>query len=254
MKTGFAIVAAALFSLSGWGRAAGPEDYSSLLRAKKFSEAERVANARLAQDPSDAAALAAKAEAIVAMQRTGRIDEAVRLGEQCVAAHPQQSGCYLALGDALGAKAKHAGPVSAMGYAAKIRDAFFRAVELDPYNTDARFALLDYYMQAPALVGGGKGKARSLAAQTEAINPAAARLMQAQLALANEDYAQAEERLVSVQPRNDHMVADRQRDLLVELAHRYAADNRLADSERVLRVVRKRFPERDQDLSGPAPR
>lgn len=244
MKTISAIFAAVWFNMFACGAAGAVEDYSSLLRARRFAEVERIANARLAQQPDDANALAAKADAIAASDPDGRIDEAIRLGEQCIAAHPQQSGCHLALANALGVKAKHAGPVSAMSYATKIRDAITRAVELDPHNTDARFALLDYYMQAPALIGGGKGKARALAAQTDAINPSAARLMQAQLEMADKDYTKAEADLMSIHPVNDHMVADRQHDLLVELGHRYAADNRRADSERVYQVLQKRFPGR----------
>ena len=132
-----------------------------------------------------------------------------------------------------------------MGYATRIRDAFLKAVELDPHNTDARFALLDYYMQAPALVGGGKARAHDLVTQTEAVNPAAARLMQAQLALAGKDDAQAQAILLAVQPGSDEMVADRQRELLVKLGQRYQADGKHADSERIFQFVRQRFPEID---------
>jgi tetratricopeptide (TPR) repeat protein len=242
MKTRSALAAAAWFSLLFSCMAMAADEYSSLLRAKKFAEAESIANARLAQDPNDGAALAAKSEAIVEEGAADRFDEAVSLGEQCVAAHPKLSGCYLARGNALGAKAEHASPVSAMGYARRIRDSFVKAVELDPHNTDARFALLDYYMQAPALVGGGKGKARELAAQTSGINPAAGALMQAQLAIADRDFAQAESTLLAVQPGNDEMVADRQRDLLAALGQRYQAEKRYADKERLLQVLHNRFP------------
>jgi hypothetical protein len=162
-----------------------------------------------------------------------------------VAAHPRHSGCYLASGNALGAKARHAGPVAAMGYATRIRDDFLKAVELDPHNTDARFALLDYYMQAPRLVGGGKARARALAAQTEAVDPAAARLMQAQLALGEKDDANAQAILLALQPGSDEMLADRQRELLVTLGQHYQADGKAADSERIFHFVRQRFPDAD---------
>lgn len=243
MKTRSALAAAAWFSLLFHCVAAAADEYASLLRAKKFAEAERMANARLAQEQNDGPALAAKADAILASGAADRVDEAVSLADRCIAAHPQMANCYLARGNALGAKARNASPVSAMGYATRVRDSFVKAVELDPHNTDARFALLDYYLQAPAIVGGGKRKARALAEQTEGVNPAAARLMQAQLELADKDFAKAEDDLMSVHPANDHMVADRQRDLLVELGHRYVADRRHADSERISNIVQQRFPE-----------
>jgi tetratricopeptide (TPR) repeat protein len=242
MKTRSTIAAAAL---AGLVVCAAATPFASLLRAHKFAEVEKIASARLASDPTDPDALIAKADAIVALDPDRRTDEAVRLSEQCLAAHPQHSGCYLASGTALGAKARHAGPMSAMGYATRIRDDFLRAVELDPRNTDARFALLDYYIQAPRLVGGGKAKAHALATQTEAVNPAAAQLMQAQLALAEKDYAKAQATLLAVQPGSDEMVADRQRELLVALGQRYQADGKRADSERIFHIVRQRFPDSD---------
>jgi len=244
MKTRSRFAAAALAGLAVCAvQAATP--FASLLRAHKYAEVERIADADLARDPADADALIAKADAIVALAPDARADEAVKLAEQCVAAHPQHSGCYLASGNALGAKARHAGPMSAMGYATRIRDDFLKAVELDPRNTDARFALLDYYIQAPRLVGGGKARAHALAAQTEAVNPAAAKLMQAQLALGAKDETQAEALLLGVQPGSDEMVADRQRDLLVALGQRYQAEGKHADSERISHILRQRFPASD---------
>lgn len=244
MKTRSTIAAAVLAGTVA-GAAAAATPLASLLRAHKFAEAERIADAALARDPADPDALIAKADAIVALDPDGRADEAVRLAERCVAAHPRHSGCYLASGNALGAKARHAGPLSAMNYATRIRDDFLKAVELDPRNTDARFALLDYYLQAPRVVGGGKARAQALAAQTEAVNPAAARLMQAQLALAEKDDAQAQAILLAVQPGSDEMVADRQRDLLVALGQRYQAAGKRADSERIFQIVQQGRPDID---------
>lgn len=244
------ISAAALLGLLFCADAGAANEYSPLLRAKKFVEAEKMANTRLAQEPSNADALVAKVTAILGAGPASRFDEAVKLGEQCVAAHPQQSDCHLAFGNALGAKAMNAGIISAMGSAGTIRDAFKKAVELDPHNSDARFSLLEYYMQAPALVGGGKAKAQALVTQTSAVNPEAGKLMLAQLDLADGQVAKAEATLLAVQPGNDDMVADRQRDLLASLGHRYLADKKYADSERVFRIVQKRFPDSEMGLYG----
>jgi hypothetical protein len=88
-------------------------------------------------------------------------------------------------------------------------------------------------------------KARSLAAQTEAVDPAAAMLMRAQLALAEKDEAQAEALLLTVQPGSDGMAADRQRDLLAMLGRRYHTQGKHADGERILHMLRERFPAND---------
>jgi hypothetical protein len=51
----------------------------------------------------------------------------------------------------------------AMGMAGDIREAFQKAVELDPSNMDAQFGLMGYYLAAPAIAGGGIDKARDQA-------------------------------------------------------------------------------------------
>jgi tetratricopeptide (TPR) repeat protein len=250
MNTRSPFVTAALLTLFVSAEASAANEYSPLLRTKKFAEAEKMANARLARDPANADAIVAKVEAILGAGPASRGEEAVKLGEQCVARHPQASNCYLAWGNALGAKAMNAGIMSAMGYAGTIRDAFIKAVELDPRNTEARFSLLQYYVQAPALVGGGKGKAQTLATQTAAINPDAAKLMLAELDIAADRFAGAEATLMAMQPGSDETVADKQRDLLASLGFHYLNEKKFGDGERVFRVLQKRFPDSEMGLYG----
>jgi tetratricopeptide (TPR) repeat protein len=225
-------------------------DYSALLRTHKFAEAERTASAKLAQDPSNVDALVAKSDAILGSGAAGRIEEAVKLGEGCVASHPQVSQCHVALGNALGAKAMANGIMSAIGYAGTIRDAFKKAVELDPQNMEARLSLLQYYMQAPAIVGGGSGKAKTLAAQTVAINPDGGKLMMARLDASDDKLAQAEAAVLAMPTSGNEAVADGQRDLMVNLGNKYMNDKRFADSERMFREAFRRHPDSDGALYG----
>ena len=51
------------------------------------------------------------------------------------------------------------GMMSKMSMAPKLRNAFETAVKLDPSLTEARSALIEYYLQAPSMVGGGADKA-----------------------------------------------------------------------------------------------
>lgn len=250
MKSSLTIAAGALAALLCAQAAAN--EYSALLRTHKYADVERIANARLAQEPANADALAAKNDAILSGGGQSRVEEAVRLGEQCVAFHPQVSNCHLALGNALGSKAMSAGIMSAMGYAGTIRDAFKKAVELDPQNMDARFSLLQYYMQAPAIVGGGSGKARALAQQTVALNADAAKLMTARLDASDDKLAKAEASVLSMATSSNDAVADGQRDLLVNLGNKYLSDKRFADSERMYREAQKRFPDSESAVYGVA--
>jgi tetratricopeptide (TPR) repeat protein len=225
-------------------------DYSALLKTHKFAEGEGIASAKLAQDPANLEALVAKSDAILGSGAAGRIEEAVKLGEGCVASHPQVSQCHVALGNALGAKAMANGIMSAIGYAGTIRDAFKKAVELDPQNMEARLSLLQYYMQAPAIVGGGSGKAKTLAAQTVAINPDGGKLMMARLDASDDKLAQAEAAVLAMPTSGNVAVADGQRDLMVNLGNKYMNDKRFADSERMFREAFRRHPDSDGALYG----
>jgi tetratricopeptide (TPR) repeat protein len=138
-------------------------EYSAPLKAKKYAEVERMSNAKLSAEPNNADALIAKSKAILAQNVESRFDEAAKLAEQCIAAHPQRSDCHEALGEALGSKAMAGGIMSAIGYAGKIRDAFQKAVELDTNNLTARSSLQQYYVMAPGIAGGSTDKAQSLA-------------------------------------------------------------------------------------------
>jgi tetratricopeptide (TPR) repeat protein len=222
MKVYLTIAAAAALPLLASTPATGASDSHALIREHRYAEAEHVATDRLAQDPADRDALIDKSEAILGRGQASRIEEAVKLAEQCVAAHPRDSNCHLALGNALGAKASNAG-ISAMGYAHTIRDSFKQAVELDPHNLDARFALLQYYIEAPRIAGGGIGKAKALAQQTSAINEDAAKLMQARLDLAAGHAEQAQAEALAVQAHGDEALADNQRELLAKIGAKYSS-------------------------------
>jgi tetratricopeptide (TPR) repeat protein len=65
-------------------------------------------------------------------------------------------------------------------------------VELDPGNWEARSDLAEFYLDAPAIVGGGKDKARAQADTLMQFNPAAAHLVLARIAGKNKDTVGAE--------------------------------------------------------------
>ncbi len=78
-----------------------------------------------------------------------------------------------------------------MRVARRIRAAYETAVELAPENVDAHYGLLVYALQAPAVAGGGRARARQQAERLEAIDPAWGAFARASLAAA-EGEAEAE--------------------------------------------------------------
>jgi cytochrome c-type biogenesis protein CcmH/NrfG len=59
----------------------------------------------------------------------------------------------------------------AFGRARKAKNAFEKAVQLDPKNVDAMSDLFEYYFEAPGVVGGGLDKAEAVAKMIVALEP-----------------------------------------------------------------------------------
>lgn len=233
------------------GPAANAHEFSALIKEKKYAEAEKAASTKLGVDPTNVDALIARIELIVVQGQESRLDEGVALAEQCIAAHPQNAECHSAMGDTLGTKAMMGGIMSAVGYATKIRDAYKKAVELDPKNLDARFSLLQYFQQAPGIVGGGSGKARDLAADTAKVNADAGKLMLASIELADKEPAKAEALLLSVNPPStDEVLVNAQRNTLVGVGVQYTRDKKYAEATRVFSTIEKRYPENQSGAYG----
>ena len=226
-------------------QAAGANEYNALIKAKKYSEAEKAATAKLVQDPANAEALAGKVVAILAAGNDSRVDEAIKLSEQCLRAHASLSICHLANGKAVGMKAMQGGMMAAMGSAGKIRDAFKRAVELDPRSMDARFSLLQFYVLAPGMMGGGVARAEQLVAETTALNGEAGKLMAGYVDLKEGRVAKAEAAAMAARPGADDELRERQEALLVNIAGKHMSDKKYGDAERVLREAARRFPDSD---------
>src|SRR5580658_8319818 len=87
-------------------------------------------------------------------------DAAITSAERAVAIDPKSSVYHEWLGRAYGEKADHSSMFSALGLARKTHREFEVAVELDEKNFPARQALIEYYCEAPGIVGGGEEKAK----------------------------------------------------------------------------------------------
>ena len=217
-------------------------EYSALLRDHKFAEADKAASARLAKEPANPDALVARSRAVMSLDDT-RLDEAIALAQKCVAAHPANARCHVALGQAMGTKAMSGGMSEGLALAGQIRDAFKKAVELDPASIDARFALLDYYIMAPFVVGGGTGKAQTLARDSASISPELSKLMQAKVDIKEGNLDKAEANALAAKPGTSEELRERQDEVLAAVAANALRDKKFADAERVLREGMKRYPD-----------
>lgn len=83
---------------------------------------------------------------------------------------PTRSMVQVWLGRAWGHRAE-ANKIMALSWARKAKDAFEKAVSLDGKNIDALDDLFEYYVNAPAIVGGGLDKAEQVAKKIAMIEP-----------------------------------------------------------------------------------
>jgi tetratricopeptide (TPR) repeat protein len=111
---------------------------------------------------------------------------------QAVRLDPQNSNYHMWLGRALGQQAGAASFLSAYSLSKQARQEFETAVRLDPRNAEALSNLGEFYVDAPAVVGGGLDKAESVAEELDRIDRARAAELRGRIAGANRDYASQE--------------------------------------------------------------
>ncbi len=162
-------------------------------------------------------------------------DVAIPACEKAVELVPNSGVYHLWLGRSYGEKADHSGFLSAAGLARKVHAEFERAVELSPNSWEARTDLAEFYVEAPAIVGGGKDKARAQATLLAPLNPAMAHWVIARIAEKNKDNATAEQEYRAAIDASQGGVR-----AWLNLAGFYRHMNRFDEMEQALRTMESR--------------
>jgi tetratricopeptide (TPR) repeat protein len=155
-------------------------------------------------------------------------DNAIKSGERAVQLNPNNANYHLWLGRAYGSKAEQAGALSAFSLARKTVASFEKSVQLNPSDWHARRDLAEYYVEAPAIVGGGKDKARKLA-DTTANDPATAAWIRAILAMQDKQAGEAEQQFRAAIAASGNSGA-----MWLELARFYKQQQRWADFDKAM--------------------
>jgi tetratricopeptide (TPR) repeat protein len=219
-------------------------------QAKNASQSSRLAKG-IAQyeaeqlDPAKATlAPLAKSGDAVAMFYLGRIaieqsdgDAAVTWLEEATKQNDRSSLYHQWLATAYGVKAGAANPMAQMTLLPTLKRESERAVELDSSNIDARVNLMQFYLQAPPMVGGGVDKAREQLAAITALNPYQGQLQSAAIAENQKDSVAAERILRDLAAAFPDSSTPS-----VRLATYYANQKRYDDAFRVLEERLRRSP------------
>jgi tetratricopeptide (TPR) repeat protein len=151
-----------LFSEYVW--AAPPDQQNDtvkqLIDAEHWKRARAVLDPQFDAHPEDAQTLYLLAQVKVAFNK---LDEALTLAQRAVALDDKNSYYHLELGIVYGELASKASFLSAHSLAIKFRKEVELAIELDPSNLEALYAMMQFKYRAPAIIGGSKEEARALA-------------------------------------------------------------------------------------------
>lgn len=145
------------------------EKGKTLMQNKKYPEATKVFSA-IEDDEKDYAAAQYYLGRIAFDQK--EYDDAAEYFEEATEANKKNSEYFQWLGDTYGTIAQDANVVRQGFLAPKMKTAWETAIGLDPKNINARLSLIEYYTQAPSVMGGSFDKAKDVAKQIIKLNPA----------------------------------------------------------------------------------
>jgi tetratricopeptide (TPR) repeat protein len=160
---------------------------------------------------------------------------------------PRSSVIQHWLGKAYGRRAETSSFLTAPRYASRCREHFEKAVELDPNNVEAMNDLLEYYLEAPGILGGGLEKAEALAARISAKDPVEKHYALARLAEKRKEFHTAEQHL-----RSAVDLAPKQVGRVVDLAKFLAKQGKVSESDAMFQRAAKLAPDHPKVLFGRA--
>lgn len=140
----------------------------------------------------------------IALGKLGRWPEAAVVLEGASARAPGDIDLLVDLANAQGQQALGSGLFGKFTGARKAAATLERAVAQAPGSVEARSGLFLFYLNVPAVAGGGRDKALAQLAEIERLSPLDARLGRVEVANADKDYAQAFALLAALQRDYPH--------------------------------------------------
>jgi tetratricopeptide (TPR) repeat protein len=173
--------------LLGAGRSAASDfdQAVALFQAKHFPDARAAFEKLASSEPQNAAVHYYLGR--IALDRDDA-DSAIDEMEKAAAGDPKNSDYYLWLGSAYGVYARQHSSISK---ACKCRDAFIKAVELNPDNIEARAALATFYRMSPWFIGGSMDKAHTQADEIKKRDPLRGAQIEGEICIAEKKYDDA---------------------------------------------------------------
>lgn len=125
-------------------------------------------------------------------------DDSISETEHAITLNPNNAEYHRLLGEACGRKAARSSWLAGVGLAKRTRAELERAAELDPRNVPVRRDLVNFYVRAPGLVGGGEQKALDEIQQVFALDPVEGHLARLDYDQERKQWDQADQECKSV--------------------------------------------------------
>lgn len=143
------------------------DEAKQLIADKHFVKAEQLLSVYVQQNPNDLIGIELLGDAFGYQKKW---DSAITNYKFLVSKQPQNANAHYKYGGALGMKALSVSKLKALGIIGDVKEAFLKAAELDTNHIDARWALVELYMQLPGIIGGSKSKSFKYADELEKLS------------------------------------------------------------------------------------
>jgi tetratricopeptide (TPR) repeat protein len=98
-------------------------------------------------------------------------DKAIIYYKKLKSLKPSEANYYYKYGGVLGMKAKESNKIKALGMIGEVKNSFEKTIKLNAKHVEARWALIELYLQLPAIVGGSEEKAIQYSDELKEISP-----------------------------------------------------------------------------------
>ncbi|XLS30177.1 tetratricopeptide repeat protein [Flavobacteriaceae bacterium M23B6Z8] len=156
-----------LFPCLNYGQSSLIANVDKLIAGKQFQQAEKVLLEALPENTNN----------IEILERIGDVyghqkkwEKAAKYYKKLRDLKPEVAEYHYKYGGVLGMKALQ-NKLKAIGLVGDIKSSFTRAAELDENHIEARWALVELYMQLPGIIGGSKKKSLKYAEQLQELSP-----------------------------------------------------------------------------------
>jgi tetratricopeptide (TPR) repeat protein len=227
----------------------------SLQDAGKYAELEQLAAARLKSNANEAEASAALSLALTFVDPSDakRIEAGAKQAKLCTEQYPQMAVCHIAIAQNLSMQMLNMGMAKAVRNVGALKDAWTRALELEPTSFTARVQLAKLYLTLPGMMGGSTSKARELEAAVRTSQPETARIIRAHIAGEAKNWTAMESELLALKPSKDGAMLEEVRDATMQLALNFLKDSKdLAKAKTLYESLQRDQPSRAAGFYGAA--